>query len=204
MPSNPNTGSPRWLTARSPAQAPATPAATSPHRASTPGTASPATSPAPGETTATSPNPKAGNPRRPKIPKARPSRSDDLLEGVATDVEALADRLVASSLRPEVAALVRPDLPDALRAMIAGAKVVGPAGQGERANLLKLAGLPVQAAAGKEGDASTQDRLARLGSRIEEALARSAQAQRRVLGAEDGTPRVVLDAKPKGNLTFDA
>lgn len=138
-------------------------------------TTSPETRPSPGSTkpgakapgavsTAAATKGKGGNPSRPKI---RVSRSDDLLGLVTADVEALADRLVAASSRPEVAAIVRPDLPKILQAMIAGAHVAGPAGMGERANLFRLAGLPTERPKGE--DDTTKDRLRDVAARLEKA-----------------------------------
>ena len=155
-----------------------------------------------GQAAASSPE-KAGNPSR---RKTRPSRSDDLLALVQADLPAVMDRLVAQSSRPEVAELLRADLEGALRAMIASAYVAGPAGMGERANLFKLAGLPLDR---PKGDgAASKDRLASIAERLERAAgmrAKMVEAARAAdFGHGSGTGEGAASAEAPESLRFDA
>lgn len=122
------------------------------------------------------------------------------------DVEALADALVAKADRPEVAQLLRPDLPDMLRAMLVGAKVPGSFGMGERSALFRMAGLPVERSKA-EGD-SDKARLNDVAGRLERAIGMQARLVEahvtRPSGQESVTAEGGAQPEPPESLRFDA
>ncbi len=110
------------------------------------------------------------------------------------------DALIGHSTRREVAEILRPDLEGALQAMIAGAHIVGSAGMGERATLMRLAGLPLDRPKGESDAAASKDRLAALAARLERATGMQAKLVESALVADHGhaSGTVDDDEPPKG------
>jgi hypothetical protein len=112
------------------------------------------------------------------------SRADAALDDVQTDVDLLADVLTAGAARPEVAAIIRPDLPAILRATLAGARVPGPLGASDRASVVKMAGLPM--AGPKDDGTASKARLASIADRLERATGMQARLVESALAADHG------------------
>jgi hypothetical protein len=70
----------------------------------------------------------------------------------------LSHQLAAMSVRPDAFAALRADMLEALGACIAGAKLVGPAGHGDRMTLFRLAGLPLSPGTGSGGGSKGDER----------------------------------------------
>ena len=143
-----------------------------------------------------------GNPSGPQANVAgRLTRSLPVL----SDLEALADRVVAISGRPEIAQALRPDLPAILAASIRTAQLPGPMGMGERATIMRLAGVKLDdnkggGKGGKDEQIATLDRIA---ARLERASGMRARVVDAAERHDDDTAGEAEGAKAASGLAFD-
>lgn len=140
---------------------------------------------------------KRGNPKR-------AGRFENFEPAVLTieQEERLAIILGQMSSRPMALAVLEPEVLTALRAMIGGASVPGPAGHPDRMSLFRLVGLPLAPGTGL-GGGGKQDMvraLGQLGTRLERAL--SARDGRG--GRDPVTVDMVDDPETPPLLTFPA
>jgi hypothetical protein len=101
------------------------------------------------------------------------------VDAATDDFQALADRVAAESADQEAARLVRPHLPEMLRALVVGASVPGSAGVADRSLLLRL--MRHSSSTAREQAQAARQLGAALGDRILGAMARRDAAARRVV-----------------------
>jgi hypothetical protein len=153
--------------------------------------------PPPPATKATSahdkPSPRTNSaPSAPQPTQNRPPRkggragnhSDNEIVGVGgdLDIEALADLITASAKEQRAAELMRPALPDVLRAMIRGAQIPGPGGASDRKQLFAVLG-SLGSATGR-GDTSAKAAMAEAVDKLAGALAVRERLVGRVIEAD--------------------
>ena len=193
---------PGWLARPKPSpkrQAPPPDAPTAPPATQAPASHVAAATPA--ESTAKPPKARGGNPSGPQAHVA--GRLTSKIP-VFSDLEALSDRVVAISARPEVADALRPDMPAVLSAMIRTAQLPGPMGMGAQATLFRLAGVKLDDKGGGKG--SKDEHLAtldRIASRLERAAGMRARVVDQAERHDDDTADAAEPLKVAGNLAFD-
>ena len=106
---------------------------------------------------------------------SRAPNSDRSVRALAVVTDEQRERILAQlraiSTRPDTLWVIEDEIIVAMRATIAGAAIVGPAGHGDRMTLFKLAGLPLHAGANNGGGrAELVGAMRALGGRLERAL----------------------------------
>lgn len=192
---------PGWLApAKPPRQRQAPPAAPPPAPPATPAPTSPT---APATTAPTRRKTGVAGNGNPSGPQANVAGRLTRHLPVLSDLEGLADRVVAISTRPEIALALRPDLPAILAASIRTAQLPGPMGMGERATIMRLAGVKLDDKGGKGGKDEQIATLDRIATRLERASGMRAKVVDQADRHDDDTAEGAEAPKAAGNLTFD-